>query len=214
MKKNFLEGGLARGLTYFADLVLLNLLFIICSIPVVTLGASSSALYTMMRKLHRDETVAMIGFFSAFRDCLRQSTVSWLIMLAPGAFLCYEWSILVQYTGDVPVFVYISMVVVSLCYTCFLPWLFIQPTLFSCTQKQQFKNAALLIVQLLPQTLAAAILTALPLGIFLFATLQFFALWPLWLFLYFSAAHGLTMTILKGPIDSLIEQFHSDHPAF
>lgn len=166
----------------------------------------------MMRKLHNDETLVIGGFFSSFKDCLRQSTLSWLIMLTPGAFLYYEWSVLVQYSGDVPVFVYISMVVVSLCYTCFLPWLFIQPTLFSCTQKQQFKNAALLIIQVFPQTLAAAILSVLPLGVFLFATLQFFALWPLWLFLYFSAAHGLIMTILKGPIDNLIRQFHSDSP--
>lgn len=213
MNKNFLESGLARGLTYFANLVLLNVLFILCSVPVLTLGAASSALYAMMRKLHEGETVVVAGFFSAFRDCLRQSTVSWLIMLLPGAFLCYEWSILLRYTGDVPLFVNISMVVVSLCYTCFLPWLFIQPVLFSCTQKQQFKNAALLILQVFPQTLCAAALSVLPLGVFLFATQSFFALWPLWLFLYFSASHGLIMTILKGPVDSLIRQFRPDDPA-
>ena len=66
----------------------LNLLWFLCSIPIVTIGASTAALYYTSFKIIREEdNHAGAMFFRAFRDNFRQATVLWLIMLAFGIFL-------------------------------------------------------------------------------------------------------------------------------
>ena len=66
----------------------LNLLWFVCSIPIVTIGASTTALYYVTLKIAREEESNVTAmFFRAFRENFRQATVLWLIMLAAGAFL-------------------------------------------------------------------------------------------------------------------------------
>ncbi|MCR4707714.1 MAG: YesL family protein [Clostridiales bacterium] len=66
----------------------LNLLWFICSIPIITIGASTAALYYTSFKIVREEdNHAGAMFFRAFRDNFKQATVLWLIMLAFGIFL-------------------------------------------------------------------------------------------------------------------------------
>ena len=73
----------------------LNLLWFVCSLPVVTLGASTTALYYVTLKLARDEEGNVTAmFFRAFRDNFKQATVLWLIMLGAGAFLGVDGYIL------------------------------------------------------------------------------------------------------------------------
>ena len=75
----------------------LNLLWLVCSIPIVTVGASTSALYYVTLKLVRDEEENVTAmFFRAFRENFRQATVLWLIMLAAGVFLGADAYILVH----------------------------------------------------------------------------------------------------------------------
>lgn len=66
----------------------LNLLWLICCIPIVTIGASTTALYYTSLKIVRGEDHALGHmFFRSFRANFRQSTVLWLILLATGLFL-------------------------------------------------------------------------------------------------------------------------------
>ena len=66
----------------------LNLLWAVCSIPIVTVGASTTALYYVTLKLARNEEGNVTAmFFRAFRENFRQATVLWLIVFAIGAFL-------------------------------------------------------------------------------------------------------------------------------
>ena len=66
----------------------LNLLWFVCSIPIVTIGASTTALYYTSLKIVRDEDSHVAStFFRAFRENFKQATVLWLIMLGAGIFL-------------------------------------------------------------------------------------------------------------------------------
>lgn len=66
----------------------LNLLWFVCSIPIVTLGASTTALYAVTLKLARDEGSNVTAmFFQAFKANFKQATVLWLILLGVGVFL-------------------------------------------------------------------------------------------------------------------------------
>lgn len=66
----------------------LNLLWFLCSIPIFTIGASTTALYYASLKIVRDED-SHVGalFFRSFRENFRQATVLWLILLGVGLFL-------------------------------------------------------------------------------------------------------------------------------
>lgn len=66
----------------------LNLLWFVCSIPIFTIGASTTALYYASLKVVRDEESHVAAlFFRSFKENFRQATVLWLILLGLGLFL-------------------------------------------------------------------------------------------------------------------------------
>ena len=66
----------------------LNLLWMLCSIPIVTIGASTTALYYASLKIVRgEESYAGRMFFRSFKENFRQATQLWLILLGVGLFL-------------------------------------------------------------------------------------------------------------------------------
>ncbi len=73
----------------------LNLLWFICSLPIFTIGAATSALYyTCLKIIRNTEGNVTRTFFKAFKENFRQATVIWLIMLAVGLFLAFDFYIL------------------------------------------------------------------------------------------------------------------------
>ena len=73
----------------------LNLLWMLCSLPVFTIGASTTALYYACLRIVRNEEYNAAGmFFRSFRQNFRQATVLWLIMLAAGLLLAGDGYIL------------------------------------------------------------------------------------------------------------------------
>lgn len=69
-------------------LLLLNVLWFVCCIPIVTIGASTTALYSVMLKYTRDQEGYIIReFFRAFRKNFLPATAVWLLMTAIGIFL-------------------------------------------------------------------------------------------------------------------------------
>ena len=76
-----------------ADVIILNLLFVICSIPIVTFGASYSAKYYVAMKIVKGEESGVVKpFFKAFKQNFKQSTIVWLIMMLVIAVLAFDWS--------------------------------------------------------------------------------------------------------------------------
>lgn len=74
------DGKLYEWMNRFCQLVFLNFLWFLCSLPIVTIGASTVALYHVTFQLLRDQD-ATIGksFFHAFRENFRQATLVFLI---------------------------------------------------------------------------------------------------------------------------------------
>lgn len=73
-----------RFLTAVADLIALNLLWLICCIPVITIGPSCTAMCYVARKIAEKEAPPVMNtFFHAFRANLKQSLIVFLILLVP-----------------------------------------------------------------------------------------------------------------------------------
>ena len=86
------ESPIIRFLNAFADLVAVNLLMILFSLPVVTLGAAVTAGCRVTRDIAND-TVSKIfpSFWGAFRDNFRQATLFWIAHLAVLLGLSYNF---------------------------------------------------------------------------------------------------------------------------
>lgn len=81
-----------RFIGKLGDLILLNILWIICCIPVVTIGAATTAVYYVTLKLARNEEDSTIkSFFRSFRDNFKQATMIWLVLLAFGIILGFDF---------------------------------------------------------------------------------------------------------------------------
>lgn len=66
----------------------LNIIWIICCIPVFTIGAANTALYyTSMKLSKNEESYITKDFFHSFRQNFRQATIIWLILMSIGLVL-------------------------------------------------------------------------------------------------------------------------------
>ncbi|KSV57446.1 YesL family protein [Acetivibrio ethanolgignens] len=87
---NFFDpnSGIMGFMSKVADMVLLSLLWVVCSIPVVTIGAATAALYyTAVKSIRRDRSYIFQSFISSFKENLIQGTLLWLLLLAVIAVL-------------------------------------------------------------------------------------------------------------------------------
>ena len=83
-----LENGFFRGISKLVDCIFVSLLWIIGCIPIVTIGASTTALYyTVHKVIHQEHGYIFHEFKHAFISNFKKSTITWLILLCVGAFL-------------------------------------------------------------------------------------------------------------------------------
>lgn len=74
------------------DYLILNILWIICSIPLFTAGAAMSAKYYAGMKLYKGhEPVVIKAFFSSFRSNLKQTIVPSVFITAGTGLLFIDW---------------------------------------------------------------------------------------------------------------------------
>ncbi len=89
-----------RALSRLFDLILLNILWVLFSLPVITAGAAATALYAVMLKMAANEEGYIIrGFLEAFKRNFRQSTAVWLMLLIIGAALGADVMIVSRFAG-------------------------------------------------------------------------------------------------------------------
>lgn len=89
-----LDGPVGRALERFAALLGVSILWLVCSFPLATIGASTAALYTMTLRMVRNEEGKIVsGFFRAFRENFKKSTLIHLILCAFGALVGFYWII-------------------------------------------------------------------------------------------------------------------------
>ena len=77
-----MDSPLMRILNKFADLMWLNILTLICCIPIVTIGPALSAAHYVELKMYRNEEGYITrDFFKAFKVNFKQATKAWLVQL-------------------------------------------------------------------------------------------------------------------------------------
>ena len=156
-----------------ADLCMLNLLCIICCIPIVTAGASLTALYYVTMKMVRNEEAYIFrSFLRSFKQNFKQATVINIIMLAAAALLYIDTNIagkMGQPAGKILGMIFAAF---TLLYVMIL--LYVYPLLakFYNSVKNTFKNAILMAIRHLPYTILMLLICACPILILFIPSFQ------------------------------------------
>lgn len=166
-----LDSPVIRALSRMADLLILNFFALICCIPIVTAGASFTAMHYMCLKMARnEETYVVRGFFKSFKDNFKQATIIWLICLAVFALLAGDFYLLMVIPNlhmVLRAIIFVTAIVVCCAATFVFPVL----AKFDNTVKQTIKNAFLISVIQFPKTVVMFILNWLP-WVLMFTVIQ------------------------------------------
>ena len=183
MNFNWIDNPIMRGMGRLADFIILNLLWIICSIPIITIGASTTALYTVMLKLVKNEEGYIAkGFLKAFKENFKQSTIIWLIFLLIGIIFVVDYSSLKLMPDKVAGALQILFLFMGALLVAASVYAFALQARFVNTVKNTLKNAVILVFAKLPFTVLIIILTIGPVLV-TFLTPQTFVLGiVIWLF--------------------------------
>ena len=130
----------------------LNVLWLICCLPIVTIGASTTALYYTSFKIAKDEgSYITTMFFRSFKQNFKQATIIWLIMLVTGLVIVADAVLLGRLratsTGTVAVIWTLLLACIFACmiaYAIVLTYIFPLLSIASNTTANMFKNAFLI----------------------------------------------------------------------
>lgn len=164
MSKLFrMDSPLMRFLTKIADLMVLNILFCVTSIPLITIGASWTALYSVTLKMVRDEEGSVSrSYFRSFRQNFRQATLLWLGVLVVLALLVLDIRVLNGMAGGTaPGLLRVGVEILALLGIMVLQYLFPSLARFEASLADTLKNACMMALAHLPKT---ALMTAAAVG--------------------------------------------------
>ena len=164
MSKLFrMDSPLMRFLTKIADLMVLNILFCVTSIPLITIGASWTALYSVTLRMVRDEEGSVSrSYFQSFRQNFRQATLLWLGVLVVLALLVLDIRVLNGMSeGTAPGLFRVGVEILALLGIMVLQYLFPSLARFEASLADTLKNACIMALAHLPKT---ALMTAAAVG--------------------------------------------------
>lgn len=191
-----------------ADLVILNVLWLLCCLPVVTAGASTTAMYHVVRHL-QEESISSVtrDFFRSFKSDFRQATPVYLLLLIPtAAVVMNAWILSAQSSDVVPVYVRAIWMVSALMLTFVVSFVYPVMAYFDDTVWKTLRTAAVLAVAKLPRTVLISAINLLPI-IMLFVSLPFFLRISIfWLLIGGSLTAYLNMLILRPVFKKIIDE--------
>lgn len=148
-----------RFIGKLVDVVWLNLIWIVFSIPVVTIGASTTAMYSVTLKMVRDkEGYIWQGFWKAFKQNFKQATIIWVIITLAATVLGVDIYFFYNNTSKFSRILMALIIGISLVLFCMAIYIFPLLAQFENTTKQTFKNAMVIAVRHLPFTILLAVI--------------------------------------------------------
>ena len=195
-----------QKMTAVTNLVILNVLWLICSLPIITMGSATSAMYSVLFAYRRKETDSVLKpFFSALKKTFVQSTICWLILLALGFVLGYD-ALLLIYGAENQLFLCIPVVILGFLVIVTGIYIFPQIAMFDNKLIPMVKNCFLLFFLNPIISLAVMLLALLPWILLLFFPQIFWMTLLLWTLIGFSLCASINSFLLKKIFDKYIEK--------
>ncbi len=187
-----------RAMSRLADLILLNVCFLVCSLPVVTIGAAQTALYTVLFRLgtEAEDAGTVKSYFRAFRADFKQGTLLWLILAFCGATAAANTYLFYLMPGDIR-WAFVVFAILFVLMVLLFGYAFPLASQFANGPLSTLKNALVLSLGYLPRSVLIAAMNVLPWALLLGDIVTFFQAGLIWVGLYFSAAAYFNTLLLR-----------------
>ncbi len=200
---------LHSALTRLGDIILVNLCFILCCLPVVTIGASVHALYAACLAMTDGNEEPTAYFFRIFKADFKQAELGWLVALPLTVIMGLNTLSIITYMDAqtegfmMPlIFSVASLVLLYAYFTMY--WLL--SARFNVDTKPLFRYSLRLTLGYLFKLMLVSLLFLLPVILFLFLPDVLGTLLVVWVMLYFTMIASLAVVLFKKPFRELAEQ--------
>ena len=177
------DSGIMGVLAKITDVMLLQFMFILTSLPIFTIGAGLSALFATTRKLKHDSVTSTIRtYFVQFKANFKQGTILWIIFLLAGGLLYFDISYYtVQERTALNTVMLAAAYILAIVIYLIAVYAFPLAAWFENSVKAQLKNALLMSVS---HFLTTLLVTA----VYVVFVIMAIAVTPLFVFVGFSGA--------------------------
>ncbi len=198
------DGPVFQFLEKVCDIVIINLLFILCSLPIVTLGASAGAMnYATQCMVYDKGGGTAKCFFKGFKANFKQSTLYFIPALLIMASLVYEYIFLVPKAGATGQFSGMLIFFLMILLVCFSSYIFPLIVRYKNSLKDHIKNGVLLTFGKLPRTVLLFIYNTLPIILFILDPVVFMRSSVFWAVIGFGLMNWLCSRTLKPVFDEI-----------
>ncbi|MCI9620155.1 MAG: DUF624 domain-containing protein [Dorea sp.] len=200
-----IDSPVMRFLGRIGDIIILNLIFVVTALPVVTVGMALSALYTVAMKLARGEDPSVLReYIRAFWRNRKPATICWLIMAAAGALIFLDFRLAGAFGGTLYTVVRLLLAMIFGVWMLTFLYLFPYIARFENTVFHSVKNALFLSAAHLPSTVMMLVIS-IGLAVITLFTSRTFVIGTIWWFFAGFAAVAYTQSFLFSRIFSKYE---------
>ena len=159
-----LDSPVMQALGKVADLMWLNILTMICCIPIITIGPSLTAMHYMALKIVRNEECYITrGFFKSFKENFFQGMIIGVLTLFITLLLVGDIVLLRNPELGFGKFLQIMITIIAVLFTFTVLYVYLVLAKFANTTWRTIKNAFLMSIMQFPKTLLMIVIWALPL---------------------------------------------------
>ena len=163
-----MDSPIMRFLGRLADVMILNIVFLITCLPVVTLGAAWTSLSYVTLKMSRDEESYIVkSYFKAFRQNFRQATAIWGIALVAMFIFYMDFHIIRSMNQSMAQVMFILLAAIAMLAALTLLYVFPVLAKFDNTIMGTIRNAFIMSILQLPKTVVMFVMAFFPLIIYL-----------------------------------------------
>ncbi len=202
-----------EALSRLWDLIMLNLLYFFTCIPIVTIGAATTALYDVCFRLREERDHGLLRqYFRAFSGNFKQATIVWVVLLA--LFADIIWAIFLA-LAQVGVLRIVALPAIVMLAVLAMTGSYIFPLIsrFSSKTLLLVKNAVILSIAYLPRSLLMAVLNCFPIFLLVAYPGDFLYLGFFWFTFYFSATAYFHCYLLKKVFEPYLDDAKEDEEA-
>lgn len=195
-----IDSPVMRFLGRIGDIIILNLIFVVTALPVVTVGMALSALYTVAMKLARGEDPSVLReYIRAFWRNRKPATICWLIMAAAGALIFLDFRLAGAFGGTLYTVVRLLLAMIFGVWMLTFLYLFPYIARFENTVFHSVKNALFLSAAHLPSTVMMLVIS-IGLAVITLFTSRTFVIGTIWWFFAGFAAAAYVQSFLLSRI--------------
>ncbi len=196
-----------RFLSRITDIILLNLLCLLCCIPIITIGPSVTALYYCMLKITRNRDSSIMGmFFQSFRDNFKQGMFMTIIFLAFALFLVIDINLCNVLDFSLSNYVKILLYAACIIFMIIVSYAFPLLAQFENSIQNILKNSLIIGIANIFYTIVVVALNLIPFFLLFYLPELFLISLPIWITFGFSLICLINSRIFVKIFDKFIPE--------